>query len=303
MEVHYSMVSFGFAGYQGQIQNHTITFDLPGNIDTSKWHDVDYKIPFGSSITFGDITGDHGVFTISGNGESETYNVVFMKQEKRKGSYTLLSPTDRTDHEVRINTKIVPNSDTVKSVSIVYYEDKDKVSRVGLPNSGGSMVITGIQNMDNFEYYMEVETQDGVYKTSPHRVTASSEKKDVKSKWKKENDRWQYQDDNGDIIKDRWKEINSIWYYFDEKGNMLSNQWLQQGDKWYFLQENGAMFRGAQMDKDGVSYIFTPEGYVLSDTWITDGHGDWQYALPDSKGLAKDTTIGKYRFQGTKLVP
>ena len=157
--------------------------------------------------------------------------------------------------------------------------------------------------MDNFEYYMEVETQDGVYKTSPHRVTASSEKKDVKPKWKKENNRWQYQDDNGDIIKDRWKEINSIWYYFDEKGNMLSNQWLQQGDKWYFLQENGAMFRGAQMDKDGVSYIFTPEGYVLSDTWITDGYGDWQYALPDSKGLAKDTTIGKYRFQGTKLVP
>lgn len=62
--------------------------------------------------------------------------------------------------------------------------------------------------------------------------------------WKREGDRYWYENDDGSYIKYDIREIDGAYYGFDTEGYMMTGWQKQFGKQYYFSPESGAQARG-----------------------------------------------------------
>ena len=100
--------------------------------------------------------------------------------------------------------------------------------------------------------------------------------------WKKENNKWHYLNDKGEVAKG-WLNLNGTYYYLDPStGEMQTGMKEINGYK-YYLDNSGAMKTG-WVNYNGEYYFFGQDG-TMKTGWINDGWTDYY--------LKKDGTIYK----------
>lgn len=112
------------------------------------------------------------------------------------------------------------------------------------------------------KYYVDME---GVYQPEqPYPIVG----------WKKDGDKWWYQNGDTTYPVNEWKHIDGYWYYFNEKGYMQTG-WIQLNGVWYYLNSNGKM----ATDWNIISnkwYYFTPIKGNMVIGWKYIGN-NWYY--------------------------
>lgn len=58
--------------------------------------------------------------------------------------------------------------------------------------------------------------------------------------WIKEDGRWHYYKENGELLRNGWVQWRSIWYYMDQYGNAVKDKWIHDGD-WYYFKSDKSM--------------------------------------------------------------
>lgn len=111
-------------------------------------------------------------------------------------------------------------------------------------------------------------------------VSVSDKTKTVKtSQWVQVNNKWQYNDGNGNPIKNTWFYDKNYGknYYLQSDGNMATG-WLNNNGKWYYLGSDGAMITGWMFDGGKYYYLYS-DGSMASNTTIDgynlDSSGAW----------------------------
>ena len=76
--------------------------------------------------------------------------------------------------------------------------------------------------------------------------------------WKQNQDKWQWQEDDGSYSTNAWKQIGEAWYYFGSDGYMAADRWIGN----YYVGADGAMLVNTT----------TPDGYRVGTdgAWIAD---------------------------------
>lgn len=90
-----------------------------------------------------------------------------------------------------------------------------------------------------------------------------------KSKWLK-LDAWYYFNKNGYALKSIWKKEDNNWYYFDKNCRMVTSMWVQYKNKWYYFNKDGEMatYCYVKSEKNDIYYWVDKHG-VYQKKWDT----------------------------------
>lgn len=145
--------------------------------------------------------------------------------------------------------------------------------------------------------------------------------------WFKDNGKWAYRQDDGQVIRDGWfrdtdgsryyfnggvvshgpKDINGKHYYFDNDSGkslsgwvnhngswyfynyagLLQTGWIYSNGNWYYTNTDGKMVDDTMKDIGGESYYFNTDGHMAHGEWVKDGT---YYANADGS-IAKRTWV------------
>jgi len=64
-----------------------------------------------------------------------------------------------------------------------------------------------------------------------------------------------------------WIKENGKWYFYDNDGNMMKSAWEKYKGEWYYLGGDGAMVTGWQTI-GGEKYYFYPDGHMAVSEWV-----------------------------------
>lgn len=96
--------------------------------------------------------------------------------------------------------------------------------------------------------------------------------------WKTDNNGWQYQSEDGNLLKDALSQIDGKTYFFDNNGYMKTG-WQKVENSWYYFDGSGVMATGWEWI-DGAWYYLEPVTGVMQ-TGLTFVGGSLYY-LDDS---------------------
>lgn len=92
--------------------------------------------------------------------------------------------------------------------------------------------------------------------------------------WKKDNNGWWFQNQDGSYPKNEWKQIKKKWYYFDSRGYAVHDTWTFVGGNYFYLQSDCSMATG-WLNLNEQWYFLNHNGIMLTG-WILD-NANWYY--------------------------
>ena len=132
--------------------------------------------------------------------------------------------------------------------------------------------------------------------------------------WQKENGKWYYYDDNGNMIQSRsffingklylfsksgalitatgWQGLKEYkvtdWYYVKNSNGELQTGWLKDAGKWYYLDKEYGLMCSTKSERiDGKAYLFSTSGALVTKTgWycLKNNHSNPWYYIKNSNG-------------------
>lgn len=142
-------------------------------------------------------------------------------------------------------------------------------------DSTGKM-LTGKQTLDGSVYYFSESGQMAVSSWVGNDYYGADGKlipNYQNHRWKKDQNGWWYQRDDGSYPANAWEFIDGSWYYFDGRGYRVSG-WLLLGNTYYYMNTDGKMQTGWVQD-GGVYYYMNPSGAMCTG-WQLIGN-NWYY--------------------------
>lgn len=153
--------------------------------------------------------------------------------------------------------------------------------------------------------------------------------------WFKDNNKWAYQNDDGQQIKEGWftdtdgkvynfnggvvrsgfYQENGVYYYFNPTSGERMSGWVNDGGKyyfmniagvmqtgwqnvngaWYYLDGSGAMYSDKVADINGNRYYFHPDGHMAMKEWVKDN----TYYASDNGMIATGTWVDNTYVNGS----
>ena len=107
-----------------------------------------------------------------------------------------------------------------------------------------SVVEANAEETEHSAVYVESKGEDSIsaVQVTSDNVAASEDKSsNVKTGWKKIDDKWYYYDSNSVLQKSKWINTNSKWYYVGKTGEMQTSKWINAKNKWYYVGKTGEM--------------------------------------------------------------
>lgn len=104
-----------------------------------------------------------------------------------------------------------------------------------------SVVEANAEETEHSAVYVESKGEDSIsaVQVTSDNVAASEDKSsNVKTGWKKIDDKWYYYDSNSVLQKSKWINTNSKWYYFGTDGVMQTSKWISGK---YYVKDDGTM--------------------------------------------------------------
>ncbi len=114
---------------------------------------------------------------------------------------------------------------------------------------------------------------------------------EAKGDWKKDENGWRFQRQDGTYPKEEWVKHSGTWYYFGKTGYMTTG-WTKAGGMWYFMDQKGAMKTGWVLS-DGTWYYMNLDG-SMAVGWIH-VHEKWYYLSQSGACLVNTVTPDGHR--------
>ena len=144
-----------------------------------------------------------------------------------------------------------------------------------IPNPSNNDVTS---NSSDFKNHLSV---------SPNIVIQAPTQENKKPGWNKEDGKWYYRQQNGDLAKG-WVKDGDTWYYFDQTGKMETGWIKDQSGIWYYLNQSGAMSSNEWiLDQAGKWYYVDASGSMKTSQWFQ--VGDKWYYVDENGALAVNT--------------
>lgn len=144
-----------------------------------------------------------------------------------------------------------------------------------IPNPSNNGVTS---NSSDFKNHLSV---------APNIVIQAPAKESQKPGWAKEDGKWYYRQQNGDLAKG-WVKDGDTWYYFDQTGKMETGWIKDQSGTWYYLNQSGAMSSNEWiLDQAGKWYYVDVSGSMKTSQWFQ--VGDKWYYVDENGALAVNT--------------
>jgi beta-galactosidase len=122
---------------------------------------------------------------------------------------------------------------------------------------------------------------------APNIVIQAPTQESKKPGWNKEDGKWYYRQQNGDLAKG-WVKDGDTWYYFDQTGKMETGWIKDQSGTWYYLNQSGAMSSNEWiLDQAGKWYYVDVSGSMKTSQWFQ--VGDKWYYVDENGALAVNT--------------
>ena len=129
---------------------------------------------------------------------------------------------------------------------------------------------------------------------TPNIVIQAPTQESKKPGWNKEDGKWYYRQQNGDLAKG-WVKDGDTWYYFDQTGKMETGWIKDQSGAWYYLNQSGAMSSNEWiLDQDGKWYYVDASGSMKTSQWFQVGD-KWYYV--DANGSLAVNTVTPDGYQ------
>ncbi|WP_261069741.1 Ig-like domain-containing protein [Streptococcus mitis] len=151
-----------------------------------------------------------------------------------------------------------------------------------IPNPSNNGVTS---NSSDFKNHLSV---------APNIVIQAPTQESKKPGWNKEDGKWYYRQQNGDLAKG-WVKDGDTWYYFDQTGKMETGWIKDQSGAWYYLNQSGAMSSNEWiLDQDGKWYYVDASGSMKTSQWFQVGD-KWYYV--DANGSLAVNTVTPDGYQ------